>query len=99
MLLILRDVLQLAWDRGFRKVICDVDCVELVKVIADVEAMQLHTEFLVLNYIRQLMTKEWDVKRNGVHRDSNVVADCLARRGVVACSHGSWVIDSTDSDV
>lgn len=86
--LALRDVLLLAWNKGFRKVSCDVDCVELVKVVADAEVVQLHYEFLMLNFIRQLLSREWDVKLNGIHRDSNVVADYLARRGAAASAPG-----------
>lgn len=40
----LRDVLELAWDRGFRKVICDVDCAALVTTLADETAVQMHLE-------------------------------------------------------
>ncbi|XP_057457065.1 uncharacterized protein LOC130747971 [Lotus japonicus] len=86
--LALRGVLQLAWDKGFRQVICDVDCVDLVKIVVDPEAVQLHTEFLVLYSIRQLISMEWDVKLNDVHRDSNAIADYLAWRGAAT---GLWV--------
>lgn len=65
--LALGDVLVLAWDRGFRQIICDVDCDELVQVVVDAEAVQFHSEFVVLNFIRQLLAREWDVKLNGVH--------------------------------
>ncbi|XP_057419070.1 uncharacterized protein LOC130713312 [Lotus japonicus] len=93
------DVLQLAWDRGFRKVICDVDCIDLVKVITDAEAVHRHSEYLVLSSICQLLAKQWDVKLNSFHRDSNVVADYLARRGANEIFPGFWIFDSLDPDI
>lgn len=43
--------------------------------------------------------KDWEVRINCVHCESNVVADYLARRSVVVSIYGSWVIDSPDHDV
>ncbi|XP_057417663.1 uncharacterized protein LOC130711876 [Lotus japonicus] len=97
--LALRDVLVLVWDRGSRQIICDVDCDELVRVVVDAEAVQLHSEFLVLNVTHQLLAREWNVKLNGVHRDSNAVADYLARRGAAASAPGFWVMENPDPDV
>ncbi|XP_057442323.1 uncharacterized protein LOC130734042 [Lotus japonicus] len=95
----MRDVLQLAWEKGFRRVICDVDCAELASIITDEAASQRHAEFLVLGSIRQLLAREWNVRINCVHRESNIVADYLARRGAAARSSGAWVIESPDPDV
>lgn len=95
----LRDVLQLVWDRGFRRVICDVDCAALVSMSSDAATSQRHSEFLVLLSIRHLLVKDWNVKINCVYRDSNSVADFLARRGAVAHVSGLWSIASPDPDV
>lgn len=94
----LKDVLELAWNRGFHRVICDVDCVDLVATLEDAIAVQLHSDFLVLNSISQLLAKDWDVRINCVHRDSNAVADYLARRGDATSTSGSWILDNPDHD-
>ncbi|XP_057438918.1 uncharacterized protein LOC130730815 [Lotus japonicus] len=53
----LKEVLELAWNRGLRSVICDVDCADLVATLADAVAVQLHSKFLILNSISQLLAK------------------------------------------
>ncbi|XP_057432085.1 uncharacterized protein LOC130724830 [Lotus japonicus] len=93
------EVLELAWNRGLRRLICDVDCDNLVKILEDAGAIQLHSEFQVLFPIIQLLARDWHVRINSVHRDSNAVADLLARRGVVASTSGVWILDSPDHDV
>ncbi|XP_057452178.1 uncharacterized protein LOC130743996 [Lotus japonicus] len=79
----MRDVLRLAWHRGFRRVICEVDCSVLVSTLADTTAIHMHYEFPVMVLDPPL----------------NVLADYLARRGATARAFGAWILDFPDPNV
>ncbi|XP_057418850.1 uncharacterized protein LOC130713065 [Lotus japonicus] len=68
-------------------------------LLSDAATSQRHSEFVVLLSIRHLLVKDWNVKINCVHRDSDSVADFLARRGAAAHASGLWSIASPDPDV
>ncbi|XP_057418682.1 uncharacterized protein LOC130712883 [Lotus japonicus] len=51
----LRDVLRLAWHRGFQRVICEVDYAVLVSTLADIPAIHRHSEFPVLYTIHHML--------------------------------------------
>ncbi|XP_057451908.1 uncharacterized protein LOC130743694 [Lotus japonicus] len=71
--------MQLVWDWGFREVICNVDCGELLKSFDDAESRL----FLpILDEIRELMSKQLAVSLIGVKRECNMSADWLAKRKV-----------------
>ncbi|KAL4291469.1 hypothetical protein GQ457_14G003410 [Hibiscus cannabinus] len=75
----IHDGLLLAWDLGFRFVELESDCLEAVRVICS-RSDVLSTSALVGAIVR-LIGREWTVEVRHITRDSNGVADKLAKRG------------------
>ncbi|XP_057432961.1 uncharacterized protein LOC130725786 [Lotus japonicus] len=70
--------LQITWDAGFRDVICNLDCGELLKSLGEVDSRR----FLpILDDIIQLLDRPWRVSLSAFSRDCNMPADWLAKRG------------------
>ncbi|KAL4297736.1 hypothetical protein GQ457_12G008990 [Hibiscus cannabinus] len=77
----IHDGLLLAWDLGFQLVELESDCLEAVRVISS-RSNVLSTSALV-GSIASLISREWTVEVRHITRDSNGVADKLAKRGRV----------------
>ncbi|KAL4318363.1 hypothetical protein GQ457_18G022390 [Hibiscus cannabinus] len=75
----IHDGLLLAWDLGFRFVELESDCLEAVRIICS-RSNVLSTSALV-GAIASLLSREWTVEGCHITRDSNGVADKLAKRG------------------
>ncbi|KAL4323510.1 hypothetical protein GQ457_11G022220 [Hibiscus cannabinus] len=84
------DSLSLAWQRGFRKVIIELDNMQVV-LILNGETSALGDNFLVVR-IKVLLVRQWDVPVRHIVREANKVADGLARlvRGEPI---GEWFYD------
>ncbi|CAI0429574.1 unnamed protein product [Linum tenue] len=71
--------LQLAWERGYRKVAVQTDSSTAISLIHSAETA--HPHYTLVAYIRRLMEREWEVSLSHVFRESNFVADHLASVG------------------
>ena len=69
--------LLLVWNRGFRKVHCEVDSKELLSLLHDQNAHRLP----ILENIQELLLKSWDISISHIRREANVPADWLAKFG------------------
>lgn len=70
--------MKLVWDRGYREVMVEVDCAELLHGIEDEDSRQ----FLpVLSEIKQLRDRAWNISVVRVSRECNAPADFLAKMG------------------
>lgn len=72
----LRDGLELAWVRGFRNLICEVDSRDLLAAIQNTDLDRFITE---IHQIRTMLARDWQVSVRGIHRDCNQVADFIAK--------------------
>ncbi|XP_057438959.1 uncharacterized protein LOC130730842 [Lotus japonicus] len=79
--LALRQGVCIAWIRGFRQVLCEVDCAELAPVLEDGEGLRFHVERWIL---KDMLGRSWRVSLAWIHREGNDVADWLARGGSFA---------------
>ncbi|KAL4310298.1 hypothetical protein GQ457_01G018690 [Hibiscus cannabinus] len=77
----IHDGLLLAWDLGFRMVELESDSLEAVRIVC-VQSNALCTSALV-GAIASLIGREWMVEVRHITRDSNGVADKLAKQGRV----------------
>ncbi|KAL4325829.1 hypothetical protein GQ457_11G022230 [Hibiscus cannabinus] len=84
------DSLLLAWQRGFRKVILELDNMQVV-LILNGESSALGDNLLVVR-IKELLVRQWDVRVRHIVREANKVVDGLARlvRGEPI---GEWFYD------
>ncbi|XP_057755680.1 uncharacterized protein LOC130974857 [Arachis stenosperma] len=69
--------LLLAWESGFRELICETDCLEAL--------------FLVNQRMLSKDIPEWDLAKHIQERTANSVADCMAKAAAsVADIHSNW---------
>ncbi|KAK4253488.1 hypothetical protein QN277_010152 [Acacia crassicarpa] len=76
--------LSLTWDLGLRRVLLELDCKELVDILAD--ASLFAGGSLLFQNIREFMTREWELKISFVPCEHNSLADALAKQGLYASS-------------
>ncbi|XP_057442373.1 uncharacterized protein LOC130734086 [Lotus japonicus] len=93
--LALRDGLRLAWERGFRKIICESDSLEVVKVVQHGGRFDTHVHGQILSEIGELLNRKWRVELGWVAREGNMVADWLAKQGSLLSLCGFNVVDVT----
>ncbi|KAK4262634.1 hypothetical protein QN277_028172 [Acacia crassicarpa] len=72
--------LQLAWNRGFRNVICESDSKLLVDLLNG--GLSNGSQSIVVLQIQQLMRYDWSLQLIHICREQNLVADCLAKDGL-----------------
>ncbi|XP_057426454.1 uncharacterized protein LOC130719872 [Lotus japonicus] len=66
--LALKQGLELIWERGYRDVICEIDCQELVTRL---EQEEVERFFPILNDIRSLLKRRWRINLAVIGRDNN----------------------------
>lgn len=88
--------LQLVWDWGFRDVICNVDCADLLKSLEDEESRRC---LPILDDIHELISRQWSVSLIRVSRDCNKPADWLAKKGASSPTVPFCVLDSPPLDL
>lgn len=84
----LRDGLRVAWEQGCRRLICESDCLELVRNLANVDWVSMHSHGGILREIRDMMGWSWKIDISWIAIEGNMVADWLAKRGSSLVSSG-----------
>ncbi|XP_057455201.1 uncharacterized protein LOC130746545 [Lotus japonicus] len=82
--LALKTGLQLVWEKGYRNVVCNVDCRELLNSVNDAES---HRFLPILEDIHAILLRPWTVVLANIDMEYNQPADWLAKTG--ASSHQS----------
>lgn len=72
---VLKEGLWLAWNRGYRDVICETDCADLIVVLGAEDRIRFHDQVRVLMDIRELLRRDWRVTLVWVDRERNASAD------------------------
>ncbi|KAG8381639.1 hypothetical protein BUALT_Bualt06G0142500 [Buddleja alternifolia] len=72
--------LELAWEAGVRKVILESDSTTTLSSIEDTSIE--HHHFSVIEDIRRMLERDWEVSLCHVWREANHVADDLAKKGL-----------------
>ncbi|TKY74205.1 hypothetical protein E2542_SST02965 [Spatholobus suberectus] len=82
-LLAIREGLQSAWERGYRVLTCDTDCLAAAASVKDKhdESNRLYIHIYVIREIRYLMRRDWQMYLQLDPRESNMVAHTLAGWG------------------
>ncbi|CAN1315860.1 Putative ribonuclease H protein At1g65750 [Linum perenne] len=87
--------LQLAWDRGYRKVQLHIDSQCAVLLLQSDDRTD-HLHAATIRRARELLHRDWEVHIRQVFRESNHVADHLANSGH-SCPIGFHCIELSDS--
>lgn len=77
----MRAGLLFSWDNDVRRLICESDCLELVKMVTDHVRAQVLIHGSILRDIWEVLDRDWQVHVCWCSRESNSAADWLARRG------------------
>ena len=70
--------LQMAWIKGYREVLCEVDNKDLIKFLGD---QTVYSLMPILKDIKDLFDQDWSCTIFHVSRDANTPADWLAKYG------------------
>lgn len=71
--------LSLAWDLGYKRVCCEIDALEVVKLLQNRSNIMLHAQVDHLMLIVELLDRDWQVDINHILREANSCADHLAK--------------------
>ena len=77
-LLAIKYGLLVAWDRGFRKVICNSDFTNVIRLIND-DFNKYHLFGAVIFYIEELLKQNWKVHLLHTLKEANSCADYMAK--------------------
>ncbi|CAN1767765.1 Putative ribonuclease H protein At1g65750 [Linum perenne] len=86
--------LQLAWERGYRKIQLQLDSQCVVQLLQG-DDLEDHAHAATIITARELIRRNWEVQILHVYRDSNHVADYLANVGH-SCPLGFHSIEQSD---
>ncbi|XP_028781415.1 uncharacterized protein LOC114737630 [Neltuma alba] len=75
--------LKIAWDDGHRNVILESGATNVIELL-NVEPKVCHADYNVLQEVRTLLSRNWNVRLGYVNRECNKAADFLAKRGLEA---------------
>lgn len=70
--LALKTGLQLVWNKGYRNIVCNTDCRELLVSLEDEEIRRF---FPILKEIRAILRRQWKVALTGFSKESSKPAD------------------------
>ncbi|CAN1279411.1 Putative ribonuclease H protein At1g65750 [Linum perenne] len=88
--------LQLAWERGYRKIQLQLDSQCAVQLLQG-DDLEDHTHAATIIMARELLRRDWEVQILHVYRERNHVADYLANMGH-SCPLGFHSIEQFDSN-
>ena len=88
--------LMLSWERGFKDIICNLDCRDLLHAIGDTES---HVFLPILKDIVILLKRQWCVTLEFIGRECNAPADWLARRGAFSQDPSMAILDSPPQEL
>ncbi|XP_020205922.1 uncharacterized protein LOC109791080 [Cajanus cajan] len=82
-LLAIKHGIELAWSLGYRKVVCESDCLEAVEAITHFTLASMASPSVrdLLIDIRLLLSRTWQTQLLCIPREANTVADRLATFG------------------
>ncbi|CAI0429938.1 unnamed protein product [Linum tenue] len=89
--------LQLAWERGFRKVQLKLDSTTAIAIIRD-RSDDDHRHGILAKHVNHLLDRDWDVSISHVYREGNRTADFLANLGH-SLTFGTHHVDVCCSDL
>ncbi|KAJ1415874.1 Ribonuclease H domain [Sesbania bispinosa] len=77
-LLALKQGLELAWEKGHRRLIVETDSLEAIHLVNSPNNHNLYCGDVV-RHIQQMLRKDWQIQCTHVMREANLIADYLAK--------------------
>ncbi|XP_057444777.1 uncharacterized protein LOC130737023 [Lotus japonicus] len=92
----LKHGLALVWEQGYRDVICNIDCGELLRSLEDEESRR----FLpILAEISDFINRDWRISLVPISRDCNAPADWLAKKGATTPTSTFSLLEEPPSEL
>ena len=73
--------LNLAWDLAFRKMYCELDSTEALRLSTDPSIIVFHVHGAIIADIKTLVHRSWQVQLSHVYREVNSSVDAMAKSG------------------
>ncbi|CAN1172815.1 Putative ribonuclease H protein At1g65750 [Linum perenne] len=89
--------LQLAWERGYRKIQLQLDSQCVVQLLQG-EGLDDHAHAATISTATELLRRDWEVHIIHVYRESNHAADFLANVGH-SCPLGFHLVEQFDPNL
>jgi len=70
--------LKLAWDRGYRKIICHSDSKDALRLLST-NQVGFHKYRVLIFEIRELLSRDWTIRIKHTFREANFCADFMAK--------------------
>ncbi|KAJ6416826.1 hypothetical protein OIU84_002664 [Salix udensis] len=83
--------LKLAWDRGYRKIICHSDSKDALRLLS-ANQVGFHKYRALIFEIRELLRRDWTVRIAHTFREANFCADFMAKFAT-SCDNGLMIWD------
>nr|KYP57109.1 Putative ribonuclease H protein At1g65750 family [Cajanus cajan] len=83
--------LTLCWERGYSHVCCQSDCLYVVQLLQQ-ESSHYHRYAVLLDKIKELISRHWTCQVIHILREGNFCADFFARKGAVS-SEGLVILE------
>jgi ribonuclease HI len=83
--------LKLAWDRGYRKIICHSDSKDALRLLF-ANQVGSHKYRALIFEIRELLSRDWTVRIEHTFREANFCADFMAKFAT-SCDNGLMIWD------
>ena len=81
--------LDIAWVMGFRRVICEVDYTEVIRLVST-PSSHFHWYAAIIKDIKVLLAKEWVCLLQHVYGEGNQAANFLAKHGATSQTSSVW---------
>ena len=76
-LLALKFSLILAWQQGVRRIVCEVDCMEVIRLVLH-QPPTFHRYLAIISDIHGLLAQDWQCSLHHAYREGNQFANFLA---------------------
>lgn len=73
--------LQLAWDFGYREVVCESDSLIALQLMIQEGTINTHPHAALIDYIRTFKFSNWNLSFTHTLREGNACTDWLAKSG------------------
>ena len=73
--------LTLAWSKGYKRVWCECDSFQALRLVIATHIIRFHVYADVVQDIKSLVAREWQVCFSHIWRKANICVDAMARLG------------------
>ena len=73
----------MSWSLAYRRIICEVDCFELILLVAS-QSLPFHKYVVIIGDIKMLLSRDWVYYLQHVYYEVNQAEDFLVKQGAMS---------------